>query len=285
MLDKKLNIVYNYARVLHEWDNLKKRKIEKMNSVLKVVVLVSASVLSPGAMFGQMLGEHVGKRVPQTQVAADWLQIDQMRIAKLANSQVTVQVMQAAATIEVTGNDENTRVVFQSIGRVTNGAIISFRAILPDGSIVPMDSWQVFCEGDGCAPNMELWNGKFPDAWQSGQTTFDALIVDSGKLLYVSAAVDVRSCCAISGPIDRADVDANGTVINLTGQFTDKTYATIYGNPVDVDFSGAQKVNGHYTSAKISLRNFGSGKLPLTVSSDGVSATRIVYPLSRPGKG
>ncbi len=268
-------------------------------SFLKTVLV---AVLFVTMAFGQVVStpkavaiDKVATRLDAAQAKSTWERVApelrQMREARANNSPGNFFLNQAPGVMEVIGSsnsDNPIAVRFQSFGSLEPNSTVAFQMFLPDGTQVPMSAWKIGMNPDGSGWSVyeELWNGKFPNAWQGGETIFGVVVISpSGRVSYTSATVEVFACCILSGPLTRADVSADGLSVTITGFFPLNTYATVSGTPVTVNFSRVIPIVVP-TSGTIDLSQFGQGQqLSLTVCSQGSCSTRQLYLTGNGGKG
>jgi len=262
---------------------------------MKTTTRILAFLLFATFCFGQtvrtVLSEKTATKLDEIQVANMWARVGQAhqpilatvgtRIAPIRANNASLQVEQAQAVIDVTVSGENITATFQSLVSLPAGSAVAFRATLPNGSVLNMDGFSIGVD-QNWAPSAEMWNGPFPAIWPSGWTLFEAVIISgNGGVSYTSAYAPVRACCAMYGPLTRADVGADGMTINIAGQFQGMTVATLNGNPVPISFTAGQPSTGStamtYTAGTISATSLWEGQFTLTVCSNGLCSSRVVY--------
>lgn len=203
-----------------------------------------------------------------------------------------VSLPQAPGVIEVipTGQwGQSFSVHFRSIGSVPTGTNFSFRIITSNGDTINLRGFTKTSNDDG-GIYWEMWNGPFPNVWP-GWSTFETFVTTPGDgISYTSALVPVQCMNCTTGLLERADVSPDGASIKLGGYFPGRTYATLNG--LRVEFLPVPPGADSLFSRIISTENAGSGKMDLTVCSDGICSTRTVYVTrsvptlpSVPGKG
>jgi hypothetical protein len=254
-----------------------------MKKIIAVLFLTAvATVQAQEVKKPVQLGE--AQKVETSQTAASWSQVGRVvhfgvNRAKISpkDLSVSIQASQAPATIEVTylNNGQNVYANFVSAIPIP-GATVAFRATLPNGDIVNLDSYKVQSEAIDYTIGAELWNGPFPGVWPSGWTLFEAIAIIPGKgVTYVSSYVAVRACCASTGPIQRVDLSQDGNTIGISGGFIKgQTVAKLDWDAVDLKFSSSSLV-----TADVSKQFEGEHRL--TVCSVGSCSTRLIY-VSRP---
>jgi hypothetical protein len=223
--------------------------------------------LATFGMFAQTLSDKTAKKLSDTQVASTW-----SRMPTTMHRTASVNLVQAQATIEVSTSGQSVTATFNSLVPLPDSTI-AFRMTLPSGLVVPMEGYEV--SWDGGTVSATLWNGEFPGVWPSGQTLLEAIIISRGSASYVSAYVSVKSCCALMGPLERADISADGNTIDVTGSFQEGTIATINGQqvPVSIVFSPTTGL----PQGKIDVSNVYEGQKTLTFCSGGQCSSRVIY--------
>jgi hypothetical protein len=237
-------------------------------------VLVGLFLMVVSTAFGQVLSDKTAQRLNVGRVADAWSQVQVVRHELATAPRISVNIIQAQATIEVTTSGQGVLAVFSSLVPLPNG-FVSFRMTLPGGTVVPMEGYQISSEGG--LVGATLWNGSFPGPWVSGPTLLEAFVESSTTgPSYTSAYVSVNSCCSLTGPLERADVSADGNTITINGLYLrSDTLATVNGQqlPVEMSFS---PTTGAY-QGKIDVRDIYEGQKTLTVCSGGNCSSRVLY--------
>jgi hypothetical protein len=272
-----------------------KFKIQALAVLLAVLATICQAQQAPKNLkkLDTVEATNVWARIAQAPVAQHRTHAEAIVSAKkYPNSNTPISVGQAPAVMEVLGSPNQSgpvAVYFSSIRPLVSDTVLAMQMTMPDGTQVPLQTYKIYPDPNGSSSgyniNTQLWNGPFPWAWPSGDTIFTAFVVPpSGSITYVSTVISVNSCCGVFGPLDRADVSDDGTVVKIQGFFGGDTFATINETPVEITFPATNAPVNYNTTGAISLANFGQGQMTLTVCSGGECSTRIIYATS-PAKG
>jgi hypothetical protein len=239
-----------------------------MNKIFAFALMVTS------ATFGQNLDLDKMEKLTPSQSAEMW-----SRLGKDVNRSA-VNVAQAQATIEVTTSKQGVVALFSSLVPLPIGSFVSFRITLPGGTVLPMQGYRI--NSDGFLVGATLWDGSFPGPWIPGENIFEAMMESPGLApTYVSASIPVRSCCSLSGPVQRADLSPDGSTINIVGDSFNEgaVVATVNGSqrPIAISFS---PTTGQAIGT-IDVRNVIEGEKTLTVCAGGRCSTRVIY-ITRP---
>jgi hypothetical protein len=93
--------------------------------------------------------------------------------------------------------------------------------ISANGDVMMTDTWSSI-PGLNFVPQLEFWNGTFPNSWPSGKTRFRAVVItQSGNVTEANGYADFKSCCTSSGPqIKSVTAGFDGQHIIVAGNFT-----------------------------------------------------------------
>lgn len=194
---------------------------------------------------------------------------------------------QGPMVIQVSGQPVGGPVVVDFFTAVSlpSGTITLFQLILPDGTRVPLNSYQLMGGGDN-GVHYQLWNGAFPDIWPAGETRFGVMLVlPSGQIWYTSAVVPIHSCCQLYGPIEKVDV-VNDSQIVVIGLFGKETVAMIDGMPVGMIYAFTSDTSPSVATINVGGK-IGDGQHNLVICSNltGDCSTRVIYIKRSGGSG
>lgn len=244
---------------------------------MKHIVFLIALAFSCGAE--NLPLSKVAKRLDGVEAERVLAQVNNGQTSKTTTRSASISASQADGVVEVVTSNDFVRASFVTTRPLVSGTTIAFQMRTPLGDIVSLSAWRVETFGQNTEYSIyqNIWAGSFPDIYPSGDTVFEVLLVSPvGRVTAASGTASIRSCCSPT-LLDRADVTADGTAVNITGQFSGLVVAMVSGVPVDVVFPATPSPKPTQI-ATVSLLKFGGyGQHTLTICSEGNCTSRVIY--------